>query len=187
MLSIYGLIAMLPLAARADAQESRFSIDLRGAYGMPFGQFENNVDNDFGFGAGAVFTFTPSAGVYAGWARDSFGCANVLCADDSQVHVSGFEVGAKFILPTQMVATPWLKAGLIAHRAEFDGDVVHFESDRTYGFQGAIGLDYPLGRVISVSPALRVNVLDLDEDLLGAPEIRSVSLDIGAHIHFPGS
>jgi hypothetical protein len=165
MIALGMLTGILALASEVRAQEdvSPLSFDIRGAYGVPFGEFENDVDNDFGYGVSATYTFTPAVGVYAGWARDSFGCANILCADESQVHVSGLEVGAKFIIDSDMVATPWLKAGLIAHQAEFDGEVVNFETERAYGFQAAAGVDYPLGRVISLSPALRLKTSSCSE------------------------
>jgi hypothetical protein len=40
--------------------------------------------------------------------------------------------------------------------------------------------------VISVSPALRVNLLSVDDDeFFDDPEVRYLTFDIGAHIHLP--
>jgi hypothetical protein len=171
---------------RVASQEPMLSVDLRGAYSLPIGDFGDNVESDFGFGLGAVVTLTPSLGVYGGWAKDSFGCDSALCDDDSQVHASGFELGGKLILSGQRRFLPWAKAGLIGHKLELDAGPFEFESDRKYGFQAAVGLDYPLGEVLSVSPALRFNSLSVDDDgFFEDPGVRYFSFDLGAHIHIP--
>lgn len=174
--------------APAEAQDHwPVSFDIRGGYGFPIGDFGDNTEGDFGFGAGAVLTLTPSIGVYGGWARDAFGCELLVCDDDDRLTISGFEVGGKFILPREGGrALPWAKAGLIAHKAEFDAGAFQSESDREYGFQVAVGVDFPLGEVLSVSPALRYNQLSFGEDFLeDDPDVQYISFDIGAHIHIP--
>ena len=88
-------------------------------------------------------------------------------------------MGAKFIVQSERTFVPWLKAGLVAHKVEFDGTDFNFESDRKYGFQAAAGLDFPLGEVLSVSPALRMNVLNFDDgDFFDDPEVRFLSVDL---------
>jgi hypothetical protein len=171
----------------AQGQDRALSLDVRGAHSFPFGDFGDSVEGDFGFGVGGVFSLTNRIGVYAGWGRDSFDCD--LCSDSDKLQVSGFEVGAKVAMPLDGRALPWLKVGLMAHTVSFDSGVVNFESDRKYGVQAAVGLDVPLGRVLSISPSVRVNFLDLDDPgsdtFLDSPEVRYLSLDLGAHIHIP--
>lgn len=179
------LFAFQPL--EAQPQGRALSFDVRGSYSIPFGDFGDFADSGFGFGAGGVFGLTDSFGIYGGWARDGFGCD--ICTDDDQVYAGGFEAGVKFLVPSDRSLVPWLKAGVIGHKLTFDSGIVEFESDRKYGFQGAAGIDFPLGNVISVAPALRVNFLDLDDsdedDFLQSAEVRWFSLDIGAHFHIP--
>ncbi len=191
MRSLYLMLPLLlPLAMSAptalEAQHSPLSLDIRGGYSLPIGDFSDNTDSDFGFGAGVVFSLTPMVGIYGGWGRDSFQCASVACGDDSRVTLSGFEAGAKFMLPSRGGARPWAKAGAVWHAMEFDGEIFRAESDRSLGFQGAIGMDFPLGRVLSVSPSLRLNLMDIEDDgFFDRSEVRYLSFDIGAHIHFP--
>lgn len=178
-----GAAHAAPLAAQSTYP---FSVDIRGGYGVPFGDFGDAAGSDWGFGAGAVLSLTPAIGVYGGWGRDTFTCDVVGCNGDDRVRLSGFEGGAKFILPMGGRWHPWARAGVIYHRLELDGGIVDWESDRQLGFQGAIGVDFPLGDVLSVTPALRMHILDFDDaDLLDDAEIRYFSFDIGAHIHFP--
>jgi opacity protein-like surface antigen len=169
------------------AQQRQISFDLRGGYSLPFGDFGDNAGNDWGFGVGGVLTLTPAVGVYAGWGRDSFTCEAGICADDSQLHASGLEAGAKFILPSSGRALPWAKVGIVYHKVEFDGDLFNFESDRNLGFQAGIGIDYPLGEVLSVSPGVRVTLFDVgnDDDFFPESQVRYVNIDIAAHIHLP--
>jgi hypothetical protein len=185
---VIGMSLALALApASLMAQQREISLDLRGGYSVPFGDFGDNVGNDFGFGVGVVFSLTPMIGIYGGWARDTFTCDVVTCDDDSQLHVQGFEAGAKFILPTETRALPWAKAGVVYHTVEFDGAFGDFESDRNLGFQAGIGMDFPLGEVLSVSPGVRVTLLDVgdDDDFFPESEVRYFTFDIAAHIHFP--
>jgi hypothetical protein len=186
MVSAFLALALPWSFESAAAQRQVLSFDVRGSYGFPIGDFGDNAGYDFGFGAGALLSFTPSFGVYGGWARDSFGCDNLLCDEGSQLHVSGFEVGGKFMIPTANRILPWLKAGLVAHKTTFDAGSIEFESDRTLGFQAAGGLDFPLGDVLSVSPGLRFTMLENDQDgFFSEPEVRFLSFDLGLHIHIP--
>ena len=187
-------LAALALAASwavpAEAQQRRLSFDARGGYSFPMSDFGDTAESDFGFGGGIVLSLTDAFGIYGGWARDAFGCeATVVCDEDSQIHVQGFEAGVKFLIPTQARILPWLKAGLIAHEMKFDtGTGFESESDREYGFQAAAGLDFPLGEVVSVSPGLRFNMIEFgDDDVFEEPEVRYLSFDLGMHFHIPGN
>jgi hypothetical protein len=186
-----ALAASMPAlwAPEADAQQRALSFDARGGYGFPISDFGDSVESDFGFGAGLVFSLTDSFGIYGGWARDAFGCDElVVCDGDSQVKVQGLEVGVKFLIPTESRILPWLKAGLIAHEVKLETDVFESESDREYGFQAAAGLDFPLGEVVSVSPGLRFNMLEASDDAgIADPEVKYLSFDLGLHFHIPGN
>jgi len=185
MRRLFILGAISTFGASALSAQS-VSFDARGSYGIPFGDFADATEGDFGFGAGAVLSLTPSFGIYGGWAKDVFRCESVLCNPDSRLNVAGFEGGVKAVFPTQGGIHPWLKVGLTSKVVEFDGVVVNFESDRQLGFQGAFGVDFPLGEVLSVSPALRVNLMSVDDDeFFDDPGIRYLTFDLGAHIHLP--
>jgi len=185
------LLMMMPAlwAAQAEGQQRALSFDARGGYSFPMSDFGDTTESDFGFGAGLVFSLTESFGIYGGWARDAFGCEDqVVCDEDAQIHVQGFEAGVKFIIPTEARILPWLKAGAIAHEVKFESDAFESESDREWGFQAAAGLDFPLGEVVSVSPGLRFNMLETSDDgLFENPEVKYLSFDLGLHFHIPGN
>jgi hypothetical protein len=181
------MLALCP--PQIEAQQRALSFDARGGYSFPISDFGDGTESDFGFGAGVVFSLTQSFGIYGGWARDAFGCEELIgCDEDTQLQVQGFEAGVKFLIPTEARILPWLKAGLIAHEMKVDTDAIDFESDREYGFQAAAGLDFPLGEVVSVSPGLRFNMLEIGEDdAFADPEVKYLSFDLGLHFHIPGN
>jgi hypothetical protein len=98
----------------------------------------------------------------------------------------GFEGGVKAQFSTESTIYPWIKVGLTSKEVEFEGETFTFESDRKIGFQGAFGVDYPLGEVLSVSPAVRVNLMSVDDDdFFDDPDVRFLTFDLGVHIHLP--
>jgi hypothetical protein len=180
----------MPLwAAQAEAQQRALSFDARGGYSFPISNFGDTAESDFGFGAGVVFSLTNMFGIYGGWARDAFGCEDLIgCDEDTQLQIQGFEAGVKFLIPTEARILPWLKAGLIAHELKVESDAFESESDREWGFQAAAGLDFPLGEVVSVSPGLRFNMIEFGEDdVFEEPETKYLSFDLGLHFHIPGN
>lgn len=189
MRNFIGSLCMLGALSAAGApalSAQGISFDARGSYSVPFGDFADGVEGDFGFGAGAVLSFSNNFGIYGGWAQDSFGCESLLCSADSRLNVKGFEGGVKALFPTQGDILPWLKVGLTGKTVEFEGTGADFESDRQIGFQGAFGVDFPLGEVLSVSPAVRVNLMSVDDDeFFDDPGVRYMTFDLGAHIHLP--
>jgi hypothetical protein len=180
------LTALLAISGPALSAQASISFDARGSYGIPFGDFSDGTEGDFGFGAGAVLSLSPGFGIYGGWGQDSFQCTSVLCSPDSRLNVLGFEGGVKASFPTPGGVEPWIRAGLTSKKVEFDGESLDFESDRQLGFQGAFGVDFPLGEVLSVSPAIRVNLMSVDDDdFFDDPGVRYLTFDLGAHIHLP--
>lgn len=173
------------------AQDSRVSFEVRGGYDFPIGDFsDSGIDSEFGFGANAVYTFTPQVSVYAGWGRDQFDCD--MCGGDDDIHSSGFEGGVKLHPRRASNAHPWARIGAIYHN--FAGQVSgeDFESNRQVGLQLGLGVDLPLGEVLSVTPAVRFNswtakfegALGLDPLETQRP-VRYLAIDIGARFLIP--
>lgn len=171
---------------RAD-DTPRLTLGGRGSYGLPIGDFAGNTDSDFGWGAGAVVNLSRSVGIYGGWASESFACDDVLCDEDGRVHVRGLEAGLKLSMPAQNGTAPWVKFGVVFHAVGFDGPTDFESDDRELGWQGAFGVDLPLGRVLSLSPSVRYQQIDVDGDgFFENPEVRHVSIDVGLQLHIPG-
>lgn len=174
------------------APERAFTVEVRGGYGIPTGDFSNDVgaEADFGFGASAAMMLSRSVGLYAGWARDRFDCE--ACTGGDRLHVSGWEAGATFMVPGRYGIAPWLRAGAIWHRTSFEFAEADFQTDREWGFQAAFGVDVPIGEWFSLSPAIRYNTVDptidvddFDDADFAAGTVQYLSLDLGLRLHLP--
>jgi hypothetical protein len=188
-----GLMVLALVAQPLHAQQGTppISLEARGGYTFPLGSFSDDLgaESDFGYGAAVTFNVTPSFGIYGGWSRDVFQCE--ACGPGDQIRASGFEMGGKFILPSETRAHPWVKAGLLAPRSVLRAGASRFESDRHLGFQAAVGLDAPLTETVSLSPALRFNnftsefegIEGVFEPFQPKADFRYLSFDIGLHVH----
>lgn len=172
----------------ASAQAGELSLEFRGGYNFPMGDFDDSgAESQFGFGADMIVSLNPALSVYGGWGRDQFDCEN--CGDDDSYHSQGFEAGMKLLAPREEGMLPWIRAGAIFHDLSGEIGGVEFDSDNGFGFQGSVGVDIPLTHSFSVSPALRfqswtaefsgpLNAFQAEQD------VRYLSLDVAAHIHF---
>lgn len=198
----FALLAIMPLLSAASpvlpgtpplaAQELETVVTLegRGGYSLPISELDDRgAESDFGYGAGATLMLGPSFGLYGGWGRDIFRCDP--CIGDSRIHASNLELGGKFVVPERERATPWLRAGVLASRSVLRAGTSRFESDRHVGFQAAVGLDAPIGEMVSVAPSVRFNSFTSEYDGLDGglvdfePEtqFRYFSFDLALQVH----
>ncbi len=196
------LVPLLMLSAPVDAQqrtvtgERVLTLEARGSYGFPIGDFANEfveAESDVGMGFGASLMMNANIGIYAGWTRDMFDCE--ICGAGDEIRVTGYEAGVQFEAP-QMAGNivPWVRGGLIAHRTRFLIEEVDFQTDRELGFQGSVGFDAPIfGDWFSVSPSVRYNsitpeleIVDIGPiELGGDMDIQYLSFDLGLRFHVP--
>lgn len=190
LVTMISAAATLAFTTTAAAQE--LSFELRGGLNRPLSDFRNEgveARGDAGFAGDVIFNLTPRFSVYGGYAWDRFGCEG--CGDDNWLVSRGFEAGGKFIFVDPDLGPgilPWARAGLVANKAEFEVGDVEATSDMGLGLQASLGVDIPLGDVLSFSPALRYQRFTADFDVI--PDVLQteqtlsfISLDFGLHIH----
>lgn len=189
--SLVASAATLPTTAAGQG----ISLELRGSLQKPVGDFDDRADGNAGYGAAAFFSVSPNLSIYGGWAHESFGCE--AGCDTDGFESEGFEGGVKFIVTRMGGVLPWIKGGPVYHQLEVesgfddeggDDDDLDFVSDRSLGFQVAVGADIPLGMVLSFSPALRYQKYSTEFELLEdvaavKRDVGFLALDLGAHIH----
>lgn len=122
------------------------------------------------FAADAMFTFNRRASLYAGAARQSFRCDG--CAQD--VSTVGFDGGLKLLLGSSGAATPWVRGGLMIHRASLDG----VNQDWGLGIDSAAGIDWLVTPRLALVPALRLNSYNS-----GPISLTYFTIDFGLHFH----
>ena len=182
-----ALAASLALAAPLAAQ-NQVSLELRGSLQRPTGDFGDAANGDAGFGGDVFINLNPRLSLYGGYSLENFGCEG--CGDDDRFRSKGFEAGAKVLFGQRGAILPWARAGATFHQLEVDNGVIDATSDRKVGFQASVGVDIPLGQVLSFSPALRYQAYQaefdvIDDAVVAQRDVGFLALDFGLHIH-PG-
>lgn len=161
-----------PSAARAQ-----WSIEGRVGSSIPGAELTDNPGlNQTGglsLAADVMYTFQPRWSLYAGASREGFHCD--ACSED--VTSLGIDGGLKYVLGSSGAALPWVRGGLMLHRAAVDG----LEQDWGFGVDAGLGVDWVINPRLWVVPALRINAYDS-----GPISLTYVTIDLGLHIH-PGS
>jgi opacity protein-like surface antigen len=186
-------LALLGVAGSAEAQYAGLgiplSIEARGGVAFPTGDLgEADLNTGFGFQVGGILEVTPRLGVYAGYSRTEFE------ADDNIVDASFIDSGlnagvrASFAPVLGLTgAAPYVHGGLVYHQVELDVDGIDEddlgESDYSLGFEVGGGLDFPLGRKVSVTPAVKYVRYEPEFDGEGSDgDVSYVALDVGLRI-----
>ncbi|HYW14199.1 MAG TPA: outer membrane beta-barrel protein [Longimicrobium sp.] len=157
-----GLAAAALAVVPAQAQRG-LSAEVRG--GASAGNYAG-ASSDFevaplpSVSATASYGVTDAIGVYAGVSHSSFGCDAGFCADrEMRFSSGGVEGGVELRLP--VVASPWLRAGLVSHSLQFHSGVARESEARDgqetsgVGWSAAGGVELRLGRRLSVTPGVR--------------------------------
>ncbi len=193
-IAITLLITLVMTLIQAGETEGQAlpALEIRGGLNLPVGDFSGSpgidAESEAGFGGDLIVPLNPRLSVYAGAGREMFGCAQ--CEGDDEFTTTGFEAGGKILFTREGSVLPWVKAGLTYHKAKLKLGAVEGESDWGPGLQVAAGLDIPLGRVLSFSPAVRYQTYNADFHSSGLDlfdlkqDVSFLSLDLGLHIHF---
>jgi hypothetical protein len=195
-----GLVALAAVALAGSAQAqaipvSPFSVEVRGGLAFPTGELDDVAESGITVGANGTYMFTPMLGLYAGFTYNAFGLpeeADELDVDGS-INTYGFDAGVKamFATPTLPV-TPFLKGGLVYHKAEVDIEGLDLgdedETDFGLGFEVGGGVMVPLGPRLSFTPAVSYTSFkpsyEGDEDDDEVDNLTSFRVDVGLNIRF---
>jgi hypothetical protein len=169
-----AVVAGITIPQSVSAQ---FSFEGRIGTSLPSGELTNdatyNQTGGFSFAVDGMYTFTTNLTAYAGASRQSFHCDG--CPTD--VSTAGFDGGLKYLFNSSGSATPWVRAGLLLHKASVEG----VDSDWGLGVDSGVGLDWAIRPGIALVPAFRANSYSS-----GPVSLTYVTLDLGLHIH-PGA
>lgn len=173
------LIAALALAfgaahlAMPSEATGQFSLEGRIGSSMPTGELTDdpglNQTAGFSFAIDGMASLSNLVTAYAGVSRHGFNCAD--CPAD--VSTTGFNGGLKFILGSGQ-ALPWVRGGLLLHRASVEGS----SNDWGVGVDAGAGIDWLVSPRLAVVPALRANSYGS-----GDLSLTYVTLDLGLHLH----
>lgn len=174
---LFAILHVILFASIATPPEvyAQFSAEARIGGAMPTGELSDspglNQTAGLSFALDGMYTFTPNVTAYVGGARQNFHCDG--CSVD--VNTTGFEGGLKYVFPTEGAAAPWVRGGVMLHRASVDGD----NQDWGAGVDAGGGVDWLIRPDLALVPALRVNSYNS-----GSLSLTFVTLDLGLHLHF---
>jgi hypothetical protein len=129
--------------------------------------------------ADLYWTFAQRGAVYVGWNYAKFICREEFCGTDGRIYSAGPELGFKFSMVGNRSFNPWVRAGLLAHKAKYqEGPAPEENSVRSPGFEIGIGSDLRIGEVLAIVPAVRLYRYNAGWDL-GTPGAKRIKKNVG--------
>lgn len=153
-----ALVAVFGVATGAQAQLA-FSAEVRGDFSFPTDDLDDTYEWGAGFTGDLYLDFHETFSAYAGYNWTQFPADDEQATPPEDASTSGFELGLKAKLPVAQQFGPWVRGGIIFHELDLGEGI---EADRETGFQIGLGLDIPLGMVVSVTPALHYSSYGLE-------------------------
>ena len=179
-----GLIAVAAsalLAGSAHAQIPNltpFSFEVRGGGSFPQSDFGDVAENGLGLSGSVTFHALPMVGVYAGYARHSFGFSDELleeirqetgiAVDDASIILSGPRAGVRLSIPTPLIPIdPFVEAGAFYAKPSFEVDGVDGEdddADSELGFEASAGVGFNILPKVQLTPAVGYTRISFEDD-----------------------
>jgi opacity protein-like surface antigen len=170
-MKLFSMIAVAgSLALAAPLQAQLFYVGVRAGAAVPRGAFEDEqfasqeqflagAKQSFGYGADAGINLGP-LGFYAGYDKIDFECAPGSCgSEDSKYKLEGVSAGLRLSVPLFPVVKPWVKGGITLAELQSDfgptSSRANFKTERTPGYEAAVGIDIPFAGIFSLTPQVR--------------------------------
>jgi opacity protein-like surface antigen len=204
------LSVALSLAALASPLSAQyFSIGLRGTGSVPTGAFAETggtstsndaliqgAKNGFGYGLDLGLGLGP-IGAYAGFDHIKFDCETSTCQSDGKYTMQGVTVGVKLALPLASRFRPYVKGGATFNDLEGSyGSTTQtngLRTERSPGYEIAVGGDYTLMGIVSITPQARYVGQNLKAKIPGVTTpttatetgVNYFAFDLGLSVHTP--
>ena len=155
------LIALVTNTGSLDAQtETGFSVEARGAWSIPLGDFGDASAGKFGFGGTVYVPFTETFSAFGGYNFMSYDCDGNPCAEGDEVNSKGFEVGVRANFPLEgSFVIPWFQGGAIFNELDSADPLIStgesLDGDLQLGWGFGFGADFGLNEYLYVSPGIR--------------------------------
>lgn len=194
-ISLFAAAAALAATVQgAEAQTPQLALEARGGFAIPVGEWNEDevLENGVGFGANLIGMVTPQIGVYAGWETYNFSIDEDEPGVEADATDAGFRAGVSLstpVLPGNRI-TPFAELGVLYNTlkisANAGGTSIQFESDRSIGFEGGIGVVGAVNPRVSVVPTLRYRRHDVefdDAEGLDAETVEYIVIGVGLRLH----
>lgn len=180
------LAAVAASAGDAGAQmRIPMSVEGRLDYAVPTGDFDDEVDEGAGWGAGVSLGLRPGLALYGTYSNTRFG-VGLLDDEEPQAEDSGFSVGLTAAIPGGSYrVSPWIGAGAVIHTLELGG--VEDGIDEEVGFEVGGGVAIGVAQNVRLTPAVGFRRYSTElEGLLGDREldVSHFTAGVGLNISF---
>ena len=179
----FGLVAglaMLGAAGNLEAQVSPLSLEVRGGAPFPTGSFEDAYNTGVSYEITGIVNVAPGLGVYAGYGQTDFELRDA--AIDGNATDRGVHAGLRASVPGNLPFGPWVRGGVVYNELHRGALGVRTTSERELGYEIGGGLEFPLGRHVSVTPGATFVSTDRDTVTGGDDNINYVRADIGLRV-----
>ena len=193
-----AVLAMLALPAAAAAQTPNMkplAIEVRGGLNWATTELKNGIglrgtpdgkpvaaakQGGWTGAADLYWHLARRSAVYIGWEQAGFKCKTEICGSDGKLWSAGPEFGFKFAALHSNNFNPWLRVGLLAHKAKFkEGSNLEENSVRSAGVEAGVGTDMAfMNGAIAIVPAIRYYRYNAGWDL-GTPDAKRLRKKIG--------
>ena len=187
VIAITALAMATVFQADPVSAQDRWGLELRG-HGAVATQdaARDSYQNGFGGDGTIQYRFLPNLAAYAGWGLSHFGALDAIGGPDMDLEETGYVLGLRFEHPLREGGRTayWVRAGGMYNHLELenaDGDVVS-DSGHGLGWEGAMGLAYPVASGWSLTPGIRYRSLTRDleiNDLTVPVELQAVAFEVG--------
>ena len=169
-LGFAATLAALMLPVAASAQMKPLAIEVRGGLNWAIGDLKDGLGDinqdgietaqaeQHGWTASAdlFWTFHRRGAAYIGWNWAKFDCKDEECGSDGLLWSNGPEFGFKFSHDKDRSFSPWVRVGILAHKAKYqEGDVVDEDSNRKIVLDLGVGTDLRVTDNLAIVPAVR--------------------------------
>ena len=163
----FGLSAVR--AQSPSPQPSRWSLELNADAAFPT-RTVAGADLKTGGGVGFNFRyrFQPHLAAYAGWEWHLQQTDELSVGQTLDLNDNGYAVGLRFEHPLLASTAGWVRAGALINHIEVEDEsgTTIDDSGHGLGWEGAVGLTFPIGRRFGLLPSVRYRSLlrDLSVD-----------------------
>jgi opacity protein-like surface antigen len=204
------LSVALSLAAVTTPLSAQWlSIGLRGTGSVPTGAFAETgststsndaliqgAKNGFGYGLDLGLGFGP-IGAYAGFDHIKFDCETATCQSNGNYTMQGVTVGVKLALPLASRFRPYVKGGATFNDLEGSygstSQTNGLKTERIPGYEIALGGDYTMMGIVSLTPQVRYVGQNLKAKIPGVTTpttatgtgVNYFAFDLGFSVHTP--
>jgi outer membrane protein with beta-barrel domain len=184
----FGLHAVR--AQSPSSQPSRWSLELSGDAAFPTRTVAGaELQTGGGVGFNVRYRFQPHLAAYAGWEWHLQQTDELSVGQTLDLNDNGYTLGLRFEHPLLASTAGWVRAGALINHIEVEDENGKNIDDTGHGlgWEGAVGLTFPLGQRFGLIPSLRYRSLsrDLTVDGVTSPATLSyVTAGLGFSIAF---